>query len=144
MCYGNENAQRTVLECPVTQVLGRKYLDKRLLESHPNLAFIIGDTQQWLTDNARPQYFANNHFLIQKLGGIELLSRPALILRLQITICFDPWPISWAEEISKLESVEVGLTEFFASKTRDWYRRGIINLAARWLKAIQSDGLYSE
>ena len=42
------------------------------------------------------------------------------------------------------EAVEVGLTDFFASKTRDWYRRGIINLAEEWLKTIESDGLYFE
>ena len=38
-----------------------------------------------------------------------------------------------------IEAVEVGLTEFFASKTRDWSRRGIINLAEIWLKTIESD-----
>ena len=40
------------------------------------------------------------------------------------------------------EAVEVGFIEFFASKTRDWYHRGIINLAERWLKTIESAGLY--
>ena len=43
-----------------------------------------------------------------------------------------------------IEAVEVSLNEFFTSKTRDWYRRGIINLAERWLKMIESDGLYFE
>ena len=43
-----------------------------------------------------------------------------------------------------IEAVEVDLTEFFASKTRDWYRREIINLAERWLKTIESDCLYFE
>ena len=38
--------------------------------------------------------------------------------------------------------MEEGLTEFFASKTRDWYRRGITNLAERWLKTIELHGLY--
>ena len=44
----------------------------------------------------------------------------------------------------KIEAVEVGLTEFFESKTKDWCRRGIITLAERWLKAIDSDSLYFE
>ena len=43
-----------------------------------------------------------------------------------------------------IEAVEVDLGEFFASKTRDWYRRGIINLAERWFKTIESEGLYFE
>ena len=40
---------------------------------------------------------------IQELGGIELLPDAALtlILHLQITICFDSWPISCVEEISE-------------------------------------------
>ena len=42
------------------------------------------------------------------------------------------------------EAVEMGVTEFFVSKTWDWYRRGIINLAERWLKTIESDDLYFE
>ena len=41
-------------------------------------------------------------------------------------------------------AVEVDLTKFFASKTRDWYRRGIINLAERFPKTIESDGVYFE
>ena len=42
------------------------------------------------------------------------------------------------------EAVEVGFTEFFVSKTRDWYRRGIVNIAERWLKTIESDFPYFE
>ena len=43
-----------------------------------------------------------------------------------------------------IEAVEVGFTKFLASETRDRYRREIINLAERWLKTIESDGLYFE
>ena len=42
------------------------------------------------------------------------------------------------------EAVEVGLAEFFTSKTRHCYQRGIINIAERWLKTIESDGFYFE
>ena len=52
-------------------------------------------------DNERPHTARTTMTKIQKLGGIELLPHPALILRLQITIGFDPWPISCVEEISK-------------------------------------------
>ena len=38
----------------------------------------------------------------------------------------------------------MGFTESFASNTRVWYRREIINLAERWLNTIESDGLYFE
>ena len=43
-----------------------------------------------------------------------------------------------------IEPVEVGLAVSFASKTRDWYHHEIINLAERWFKTIESDGLYFE
>ena len=72
--------------------------------------FWDGDTQHRLTervllqqDNARSCTTRTILTKIQKLWGIELLSHPAYSpdLRLQITICFDPWPISCVEEISK-------------------------------------------
>ena len=69
----------------------------------------------------------------------------ALNLRLQITICFDTCPIySRGRNLENMKAVEVGLTEFFTSKTREWYRRGLIIFAERWLKIIESDGHYFE
>ena len=47
-------------------------------------------------------------------------------------------------DFENIEAVEVGLAEFFVSKTSAWYRRGIINPAERWLKTIESGGLYFE
>lgn len=38
--------------------------------------------------------------------------------------------------------VETGCREFFASKTAEWYCRGILLLAERWTKVIEHDGLY--
>lgn len=38
--------------------------------------------------------------------------------------------------------VEVGCREFFASKTTEWYRRGISLLVERWTKTIEHGGLY--
>ena len=34
------------------------------------------------------------------------------------------------------------LTEFFDSKDRDWYRRGIAKLEEQWQKVIESGGEY--
>jgi hypothetical protein len=38
----------------------------------------------------------------------------------------------------------MGCREFFASKEKAWYRRGIELLAERWVQAIESNGLYFE
>ena len=46
--------------------------------------------------------------------------------------------------LENFEAVEVGLAEFLASDARDLYRRGIINLAEKWLKTIQFYGLNFE
>ena len=37
-----------------------------------------------------------------------------------------------------------GIQEFFASKDRNWYQKGIEQLADRWLKCIEAGGLYFE
>ena len=73
-----------------------------------------------------------------------LTQHTALILRLQITICFDTWPISCVEEISKELKLWKWVSTNSSHKKRDWYRHGIINLAERLLKTIESDGLYIE
>jgi transposase len=40
------------------------------------------------------------------------------------------------------DELGAGIEEFFASKNRDWYRRGIEQLADRWTKCIEASGLY--
>ena len=84
---------------------------------------------------------------IQKLGGIELLPYPAYspdFAHLDCNLFRSMAHFLRGRNFEKNKAVEVGLTEFFTSKTRHWYRRGIINLAERWLKTIESDGLYFE
>jgi hypothetical protein len=44
----------------------------------------------------------------------------------------------------KIEDIEIGYREFFASKDNAWYRRGIELLAERWVQTIKSNGLYFE
>ena len=54
--------------------------------------------------NARPTYCTNNHdkkFRNWEESNFYHTQHTALILRLQITISFDPWPISCVEQISK-------------------------------------------
>ena len=72
---------------------------------------------------------------IQELGGIELLPHPAYSPDLAPSDyhLFPPMAhFLRGRNFENFEAVEVGLTEFFASKkTRDWYRRGIIKLSQR-------------
>ena len=84
---------------------------------------------------------------IQEFGGIELLPHSAYRPDLPT---FDHHQFRsmahflCGRNFEIIEAVEVGLTEFFASKTGEWYRREIINLTKRWLQTIESDGLYFE
>jgi len=41
-----------------------------------------------------------------------------------------------------LEEMCESLTEFFDSKDRDWYRRGIVKLEEQWQKVIENNGEY--
>ena len=43
---------------------------------------------------------------------------------------------------SKIEDVETGCREFFASKEPSWYQRGIELLVKRWIKVIEHNGEY--
>uniref|UniRef100_A0A914EJN8 Mos1 transposase HTH domain-containing protein n=1 Tax=Acrobeloides nanus TaxID=290746 RepID=A0A914EJN8_9BILA len=41
-----------------------------------------------------------------------------------------------------IEEMRESLTEFFDSKNRDWYRRGIHRLEEQWQKVIENNGAY--
>ena len=80
---------------------------------------------------------------IQELGGIELLAHPAYIPGLSPSdyhLLRSMAHFMRGKSSEDIEGMKVALTEFFASKIRDWYRRGIINLIERWRKTLESDG----
>ena len=46
------------------------------------------------------------------------------------------------EKFNNVEYAKNACTEFFASKSKDWYQEGIKQSAKRWKQTINSDGLY--
>ena len=81
------------------------------------------------------------------MGEIELLSNAAYspdLLPSDYHLFLSMAHFLRGINFENFEAVEVGLTEFFESKTRDWYHRGITNLAERWLKTIESNGPFFE
>ena len=46
------------------------------------------------------------------------------------------------KKFNNVEDVKNECTEIFASKSKDWYREGIKQLAKRWEQTTNSDGLY--
>jgi hypothetical protein len=40
--------------------------------------------------------------------------------------------------------VEVAVEEFFASKDKEWFYQALTELAKKWVKTIEHEGLYFE
>ena len=98
-------------------------------------------------DNARTLTARTIMTKIEEFEGIELLPHPAYSLDLapsDYLLFRSMVHFLRGRNLENIEAVEVGFTEFFASKIRDWYLHGIINLAERWLKTTESDGLNFE
>ena len=98
-------------------------------------------------DSARPHTGPSTVTKIQELEGIELLPHPAyrpVLAPSDYHLFRSMAYFSRGRNFENIQSVEVILTEFFTSKSRDWYRLGIINHAERWLKTIESDCIYFE
>ena len=84
---------------------------------------------------------------IQDLTGMELLPHPAFspdLVPSDYHLFQSMAHFLHERNFENTEAVEVGLTDLYASKTRDWYHLGIINLTERWLKTIESDCLLFE
>lgn len=82
---------------------------------------------------------------INELPGIEVLPHPAYSPDLAPSDYHLFRSLSHflhGRRFNSEEDVKQGVTEFFASKPPEWYRRGIENLAERWLQVIENDGLY--
>ena len=97
-------------------------------------------------DNARPHTPQTNMTKIQEFAGIKLLLHPAYRSDLapsdyHLFQCMAH--LWWGRNFKNIEAVEVDLAEFFASKTRDWYCREIINLAEKWLKTIELEEYFN-
>ena len=74
---------------------------------------------------------------IEELQGIDLLRQPANSPDLAPSDYHLPRSMVHllpGRNLENIEAVEVDLTEFFASNTRDWYRRGVTYLTEIRLK----------
>lgn len=96
-------------------------------------------------DNARPHTSQTTRRTIQELGCIKVLPHPAYspdIAPSDYHMFRSMAHFLRGRRFETLDNVEIGIQEFFASKSPDWYRRGIEDLARRWMSVIEWKGLY--
>jgi hypothetical protein len=48
------------------------------------------------------------------------------------------------KKLQSVADVEVAVEEFFASKEKEWFYQVFKELAEKWVKTIEHEGLYSE
>lgn len=98
-------------------------------------------------DNAPAHTAVRTKEKISELPGIEVLPHPAYSPDLAPSdyhLFRSMAHFLRGRTFDSLEEVENGCREFFASKPAEWYRRGIEQLAQRWTKAVECNGIYFE
>lgn len=96
-------------------------------------------------DNATAHTSTTTRKKIQELESIELLPHPAYSPDLAPSDFYLFRSMAHflsGRSFANIEELEMGCREFFDSKPREWYRRGIQELAQRWVKCIECDGVY--
>ena len=116
-----------------------------LLERHPAL---VNRRRVLLQhDNARPHTSRRTLQQIQELGGIEVLPHPAYSPDLAPSdyhLFLSMAHFLRGRRFETTEDLETACQEFFASKSPEWYRKGMEDLARRWVSVVEHDGLYFE
>lgn len=98
----------------------------------------------FLQDNARPHVARQTQIKLQQMGW-EILEHPPYSPDISPTDfhlfrSLEHW--IRGKKFANREEIETSLSDFFASKERSWYRRGIMLLEERWEKIIEFEGDY--
>jgi histone-lysine N-methyltransferase SETMAR len=98
-------------------------------------------------DNASPHTEKKTLQKIEELEGIELLPHPAFSPDLEPSDYYLFRCMARFLRDKKFQSVadvEVAANKFFASKDKEWSYQAFKELAEKWLKTTEHDGLYFE
>lgn len=98
-------------------------------------------------DNARPHTAKVTRDKIEELGGIEILPHPAFSPDLAPSDYYlfrSMAKFLRGKRFESRENIESAVQQFFASKPKEWFYQGLKELAERWVRTIEYDGLYFE
>ena len=98
-------------------------------------------------DNATAHRSRLTQMKIAEMEGVEILPHPAHspdIAPSDYGLFRSMAHFLKGRRFENMDDVKLGCEEFFASKTKEWYRHQISLLAERWVTVIQNDGLYFE
>jgi hypothetical protein len=98
-------------------------------------------------DSASPHTARKTKKRLRELDATELAPHPAYSPDLASSDFHLFWSMAHfvrGRSFKTVEVVEMGCREYFASKDKVWYRRGIELLVERWVQIIESNDLYFE
>jgi histone-lysine N-methyltransferase SETMAR len=84
---------------------------------------------------------------IEELEGIELLPHPIFSPDLESSDCYlfrSMAQFLRGKKFQSVADVEVVTEEFFAFKAKEWFYQAFKELAEKWVKTIEHEGLYFE
>jgi histone-lysine N-methyltransferase SETMAR len=114
-----------------------------LLEKYP--ALVNRKRVVLQQDNALPHTAKKSLQKIEELEGIELLPHPAFNPDLEPSDYYLFCSMAQFLRGNKFQSLadaEIAIGEFFASKDKEWFYQAFKELAEKWAKTIEHEGLY--
>lgn len=96
-------------------------------------------------DNARPHVSLKVKNKLAEMDAIEVLCHPPYSPDLAPSDYYLFRSMAHflvGRDFNTSEELRKGVQEFFDSKPKEWYREGILQLAKRWFKVVDNNGLY--
>jgi histone-lysine N-methyltransferase SETMAR len=116
-----------------------------LLEKYP--ALVNRERVLLQQDNAHSHTAKKTLQKIEDLEDIELLQHPAFSPDLEPSDCClfrSMAQFLRGKKFQSVADVEVAVEEFFASKNKEWFYQSFKELAEKWAKTTEHEGLYFE
>jgi len=118
-------------------------MNEKLKEKCPSLTNLKRAFLQ--QDNAKPHTANRTAEKIVELERIDLQPHPAYSPDLAPSDYYlfrSMAHFFCGRNFSNVKDVEIACLEFFSSRSKGWYLKGIQELSERWLKTIKHNGLY--